>query len=110
MQERKSSLTVRSTTKELGCDLLVNRKLTKRLEELTQGSSALKAHLAPQLKALSNMVSDLVNFGIQVCPHVARWHNLTGRFSEVGATTNATPIRCSRVEISVPTGEGSLVC
>jgi len=38
----------------------------KRLEELAHDSSALKAHLVPQLEALCNIVSEMVNFGIQV--------------------------------------------
>ncbi|KAI0321262.1 dynein associated protein-domain-containing protein [Amylostereum chailletii] len=54
---------------------IVSRKLTKRLEDLTEQSSALKTHLAPQLKALSDHVSELVDFGIQLAqqtmPHIA---------------------------------------
>lgn len=38
----------------------------KRLEELAHESSALKAYLVPQLEALCNIVSEMVNFGIQV--------------------------------------------
>ncbi|TFY71856.1 hypothetical protein EVG20_g1162 [Dentipellis fragilis] len=54
---------------------ITSKKLTKRLEDLTENSSALKAHLAPQLKGLSNFVSELVNFGIQlaqqIMPHIS---------------------------------------
>ncbi len=42
------------------------RKLIKRLEELAHESSGLKAYLVPQLDALCNIVSEMVNFGIQV--------------------------------------------
>ncbi|EEB98205.1 hypothetical protein MPER_02331, partial [Moniliophthora perniciosa FA553] len=53
----------------------VSRKLTKRLEELTRESSALKEHLLPQMEGLSNKVGDLINFGIslaqQTIKHVA---------------------------------------
>jgi hypothetical protein len=42
------------------------RKLVKRLEELAHESSALKAYLVPQLEALCNIVSEMVNLGIQV--------------------------------------------
>ncbi len=42
------------------------RKLSKRVEELAQDSIAIKAHLIPQMKALGNYVTELVNFGIQV--------------------------------------------
>jgi dynactin 1 len=42
------------------------RKITKRLEDLTHDSGALKSHLLPQLKALNNLVPELVNFGISV--------------------------------------------
>lgn len=45
------------------CD---DRKLTKRLEDLIQDSTALKAHLVPQMQALSNFAPELVNFGISV--------------------------------------------
>src|SRR6267142_1172837 len=41
------------------------RKLMKRVEELAHESSALKAYLVPQLEALCNIVSEMVNFGIQ---------------------------------------------
>ena len=39
----------------------------KRLEELARDSSALKPFLVPPMKALSNLVPELVNFGISVC-------------------------------------------
>lgn len=45
----------------------VHRKLTKRLEDLIQESTTLKAHLVPQMKALSNAVQEPVNFAINVC-------------------------------------------
>lgn len=44
----------------------LSRKVTKRLEDLTQDSGALKAHLLPQLRALNNLVPDIVDFGISV--------------------------------------------
>ncbi|KAH9982314.1 dynein associated protein-domain-containing protein [Lactifluus volemus] len=50
------------------------RKLVKRLEELAHESSALKSHLVPQLEALCSVVSEMVNFGIQLAqqtmPHI----------------------------------------
>ncbi|KAI0305043.1 dynein associated protein-domain-containing protein [Russula brevipes] len=53
---------------------VVARKLMKRLEELAHESSALKAHLVPQLEALCSIVSEMVNFGIQLAqqtmPHI----------------------------------------
>lgn len=48
------------------------RKLTKRLEDLLQESTALKSHLVPQMKTLSNFVSELVNFGISVSNSIAK--------------------------------------
>jgi dynactin 1 len=42
------------------------------LEELAHESSALKAYLVPQLDALCNIVSEMVNFGIQVSIVVVR--------------------------------------
>jgi hypothetical protein len=44
------------------------RKLTRRIEDLTHDSSALKSHLMPQLKVLTNMIPEIVNFGISVRP------------------------------------------
>ncbi|KAJ7082516.1 dynein associated protein-domain-containing protein [Mycena crocata] len=53
----------------------LSKKLTKRLEDLIQDSTALKAHLVPQMKTLSNFVPELVNFGIsfaqQIMPHLS---------------------------------------
>ncbi|KAF7307559.1 CAP-Gly domain-containing protein [Mycena indigotica] len=53
----------------------ISKKLTKRMEELIQDSAALKAHLVPQMKGLSNFVPELVNFGIsfaqQIMPHIS---------------------------------------
>ncbi|KAJ7163329.1 dynein associated protein-domain-containing protein [Mycena filopes] len=53
----------------------LSKKLTKRLEDLIQDSGALKTHLVPQMKALSNFVPELVNFGIslaqQIMPHLS---------------------------------------
>src|SRR6266403_3347511 len=57
------------------------RKLMKRLEELAHESSALKAYLVPQLDALCNIVSEMVNFGIQasiitICPFLFQLKSL----------------------------------
>ncbi|OSD01208.1 dynactin [Trametes coccinea BRFM310] len=54
---------------------VLSKKLTKRLEDLTQDSMALKPVLVPQLQALNNTVPELVNFGISlaqlVMPHIS---------------------------------------
>ncbi|KAI0652665.1 dynactin [Trametes meyenii] len=54
---------------------VLSKKLTKRLEELTQDSLALRPLLVPQLQALNNTVPELVNFGISlaqlVMPHIS---------------------------------------
>lgn len=47
-------------------DVEIARKLTKRLEDLIQDSTALKPQLIPQLQALNNTAPELVNFGIGV--------------------------------------------
>lgn len=44
----------------------LSRKLIKRIETLQQDSSAIKAHLLPQMKDLTDHVAELVNFGISV--------------------------------------------
>ncbi|RDB28736.1 Dynactin, isoform [Hypsizygus marmoreus] len=53
----------------------LSKKLNKRIDELIEGSNALKAHLIPQMKALTNFVAELVNFGIslaqQIMPHLS---------------------------------------
>ncbi len=40
--------------------------MIKRLEDLARDSAAVKSHLMPQMKELSNYVAELVNFGISV--------------------------------------------
>ncbi|RPD64767.1 dynactin [Lentinus tigrinus ALCF2SS1-6] len=54
---------------------VLSKKLTKRVEDLTQDSMALRPHLVPQLQALNNTVPELVNFGISlaqlVMPHIS---------------------------------------
>ncbi|TBU58180.1 dynactin [Dichomitus squalens] len=54
---------------------VLSKKLIKRVEDLTQDSMALKAHLVPQLQNLNNTVPELVNFGISlaqlVMPHIS---------------------------------------
>ncbi|KAF5355284.1 hypothetical protein D9758_006088 [Tetrapyrgos nigripes] len=53
----------------------ISKKLTKRLQDLIQDSSALKAQLVPQMETLTNSVQELVNFGIslaqQIMPHLS---------------------------------------
>ncbi|KAJ7597843.1 dynactin [Mycena floridula] len=53
----------------------LSKKLTKRLEDLTQDSAALKPHLLPQVKAFGDIAQDLVNFAIsfaqQVMPYLS---------------------------------------
>ncbi|KAG6844441.1 hypothetical protein H0H93_016501, partial [Arthromyces matolae] len=52
-----------------------SRKLTKRIDDLIEDSSALKAHIVPEMKALSDLAAELVNFGIslaqQIMPHLS---------------------------------------
>ncbi|KAG6857289.1 hypothetical protein H0H87_006482 [Tephrocybe sp. NHM501043] len=52
----------------------VSKKLTKRLDELIDDSGALKAHLISNMKGISDLSAELVNFGIslaqQIIPHV----------------------------------------
>ncbi|KAL5535863.1 hypothetical protein ACEPAF_3957 [Sanghuangporus sanghuang] len=55
---------------------VMSKKLTKRLEELTQESAALKPHLIPQLDALGKKVPELVDFGITLAHSVLPY--LTG--------------------------------
>ncbi|KAG6885817.1 hypothetical protein C0993_009209 [Termitomyces sp. T159_Od127] len=53
----------------------VSKKLTKRMDDLTEDSSALKTHLVPEMKSLSDLAAELVNFGIslaqQIMPHLS---------------------------------------
>ncbi|KAK2464772.1 hypothetical protein APHAL10511_003190 [Amanita phalloides] len=53
----------------------LSKKLTKRMADLTHDNSALKSHLLPQMKGLTNFVAELVNFGIslaqQIMPHLS---------------------------------------
>ncbi|KAI0684674.1 dynactin [Cytidiella melzeri] len=54
---------------------VLTKKLTKRVEDILQDTSALKAPLIPQLQGLTNVAPELVNFGFslaqQVMPHLA---------------------------------------
>lgn len=68
MQKCEDSFQVsRNYTQDEYYPYMNSRKLIKRLEELAKESSALKPHLVPPMKALSNLVPELVNFGISVC-------------------------------------------
>ncbi|KZT73394.1 hypothetical protein DAEQUDRAFT_762303 [Daedalea quercina L-15889] len=49
---------------------VLSKKLAKRMEELTQDSSALKTHLVPQLKAITDLTTELVNFGFSLAQEV----------------------------------------
>lgn len=49
-----------------------SKKMIKRLEDVAQDSAAVKPHLINQMKALSNYVAELVNFGISVS-HLPSW-------------------------------------
>ncbi|EJD03547.1 dynactin [Fomitiporia mediterranea MF3/22] len=61
---------------------VMSKRLTKRLEELTQDSAALKPHLIPQLEALGKKVPELVDFGItlahSILPHFSTIQNDKG--------------------------------
>ena len=69
------------------------RKLTKRLDDLIQESSALKSNLIPQLKSLSNMVPEIVNFGISVCISADSFllNDLVKLRNAAGAASYASP-------------------
>ena len=57
--------------------------MTKRVEDLLQESSALKAPLIPQLQALTNQAPELVNFGFSLAQQVMPY------LSEVRGTKSA---------------------
>ena len=70
------------------------RKLTKRLYDLIEDCAALKPHLASQVKELSNLVGELVNFGISVCitpPFLPLHHVMLINSLTVGSADNAPP-------------------
>ncbi|KAG6889336.1 hypothetical protein C0995_001744 [Termitomyces sp. Mi166 len=54
---------------------IASKKMTKRMDELIEDSSALKAHLVPEMKSLSDLTAELVNFSIslaqQIMPHLS---------------------------------------
>ncbi|KIL71443.1 hypothetical protein M378DRAFT_93968 [Amanita muscaria Koide BX008] len=53
----------------------LSKKLTKRMEDLIHDNAALKSHLIPQMKGLTDSIAELVNFGIslaqQIMPHLS---------------------------------------
>ncbi|KAL5533874.1 hypothetical protein ACEPAG_334 [Sanghuangporus baumii] len=67
---------------------VMSKKLTKRLEELTQESAALKPHLIPQLDALGKKVPELVDFGITLAHSVLPY--LTGVQNNKGTLETKT--------------------
>ncbi|KAF7346159.1 CAP-Gly domain-containing protein [Mycena sanguinolenta] len=89
----------------------LSKKLTKRLEDLIQDSAALKAHLVPQMKALSNFVPELVNFGIsfaqQIMPHLSDVRSSKSPFQLTTILGFAKQIAASTVAKDMKPGEGS---
>ncbi|KAJ7508441.1 dynactin [Mycena galericulata] len=79
----------------------LSKKLTKRLEDLTRDSAALKAHLVPQMKALSNFVPELVNFGIsfaqEIMPHLSEVRSSKSPFQLATILSFAKQIAASTV-------------
>lgn len=61
------------------------------MEDLTHDNAALKAHLVPQMKGLTNFVEELVNFGISVRTLRILWISAMTSFNVAGSTDHATP-------------------
>jgi hypothetical protein len=95
MQERQGSIEVSRPVDLvlIVCNTSFARKLTRRLEDLTHDSSALKPHLLPQLKTLSNLVPEIVDFGISVRLPFSTLREVSLHEScvLVGATNHASP-------------------
>lgn len=81
----------------------VCRKLTRRLDELIENSTALKGHLIPQMKGLSNFVAELVNFGISVRIICSLCFQTSHPGNKVGSTNHAPSERCAQCQVSIPT-------
>ncbi|CAL1693902.1 unnamed protein product [Somion occarium] len=90
---------------------VLSKKLTKRLEELTQESAALKPLLVPQLQALNNIAPELVNFGIslaqQVMPHLSDVRSSKSAFQLANVLGFVKQIAASTVGRSVKDGAAS---
>ena len=87
------------------------KKLIKRVEDLTQDSMALKAHLVPQLQALTNIVPELVNFGISVSSEVSTLGHSQGlMLLPVGPTRHAAHQRRTRCEVCLPALHSPVIC
>lgn len=82
----------------------------KRLEELAHESSALKAYLVPQLEALCNIVSEMVNFGIQVSciNHLSLF--IIAEIISACPRNDASYRRSTRFQIFFPTWQGVIIC
>lgn len=61
------------------------------MEDLTHDSAALKVHVVPQMKGLTNFVEELVNFGISVRIMRMSWIRAMTSFNVAGSTDHATP-------------------
>ncbi|KAG6879324.1 hypothetical protein C0992_003541 [Termitomyces sp. T32_za158] len=89
----------------------VSKKLAKRMEDLTEDSSALKAHLVSEMKSLSDLAAELVNFGIslaqQIMPHLSDARSgkstfqLTTLIAIVKQTASATVVKDIKLGESV---------
>jgi dynactin 1 len=73
----------------------ISRKLTKRIDDLVEESSALKAHFVPRLNAVNDLMPELTNFAIQV-RRATKFIDMyiLNSFVVVGAADYATYIRC----------------
>ncbi|KAJ8507158.1 hypothetical protein ONZ45_g10447 [Pleurotus djamor] len=53
----------------------LSKKITKRLDDLVQDSAALKPHLIPHFKSLTDMLNELLNFGISLAQLILSHRN-----------------------------------
>jgi hypothetical protein len=111
MQERQGGSKVGRLIAEESGTNQPYRKLVKRLEELARESSALKAYLVPQLEALCNIVSEMVNLGIQVRRLTEHSHVFFKLNSFPACSANdASHRRSTRFQIFFPTRQCPIIC
>ncbi|THU86256.1 dynactin [Dendrothele bispora CBS 962.96] len=86
----------------------LSKKLTKKLEDLTQDSAALKPVLVPQMETLTNSVQELVNFGIslaqQIMPHLSDARALKSEFKLTTILSYAKELASTTVGVNSKPG------
>lgn len=85
--------------------------MIKRLEDLSQDSAAVKAHLLIQIHSLSNLSGELINFGFSVCWTISMISLSQTDLAITACPTNLTTFEgCEIDESTLPTNHYTWRC